>query len=104
MALIILSRPFPGGISIRITYVRVGSHLLHGGDALEALDAMHAVQVHCTNPSWDRSLAFALACTRARARGRLRETRGAREGEAALRDGADEKKVLDWLPPKVRSG
>jgi len=106
MAFIILSRPFPAGILMRITYVRAGSHLLHGGDAAEMLselsmrDARAGALYSGNRASKSASLAFALARARV---GGWEDSRRSRE-DAALRDEAEERKVLDWLPPKVRSG
>jgi hypothetical protein len=73
MAFIILSRPFPAGILMRITYIRAGSHLLHGEDAaLGALDACAGAGYIVCTPAIAR---------RSRDRSRLRSRARAWEAE-----------------------
>lgn len=89
MALIILSRPFPRGISMRITYVRAGSHLLHGRPR-DALEALSLGAMHRAGALYRGTIA---EVEMARSRGRLRElvlsfflSRSSERRAAALRD------------------
>lgn len=85
---------------MRITYVRAGSHLLHGRswDALEVLGAMN-VQVHCATAIAEVgivSLARTFVGSLARAWEAKRTALMKRRDVAREMEGK-EKKVLDWL-------
>lgn len=97
---------------MRITYVRAGSHLLHGRscrDALEVLDAMH-VQVHCATAIAEVGIARLFARAWEAKRTALTRRRDATVAAAAValwrarwRMEA-RRRFLTGCSPKVRSG